>query len=211
MLLFTAGTEGSQDIRWAQEAAEILGLPIQVACISDTDTVVAAARAVKGVIRSDNYVKISVALPFWFALQEAKKADVSRVITGLGSEELFAGYQRHVEADDRNAECIRGLLDIQERDLDRDSRLLAHFGMQPGLPFLDRDTVLYALRMPASLKIQGDVKKYIIRKVALANGVPERFAMRPKKAAQYGSGYDKLLGKLARQQGIRKGDFVGSL
>jgi len=48
------------------------------------------------------------------------------------------------------------------------------------------------------------VNKYILRCVAIDVGVDKSVALRGKKAAQYGSGFDKALKKLAKRRGFRK-------
>ncbi|MFW5746224.1 MAG: asparagine synthase-related protein [Nanoarchaeota archaeon] len=211
VLLFTAGHEDAADVAWAKEAAEDLRLPLYVATETEESAIRQAIQDIKRIIGSDNYVKVSVALPFYFSLRLAAQHRLKVVMTGLGSEELFAGYQRHVEATDINRECRTGLRAIHERDLSRDDALAMHYGMELRLPLLDLELARFALQIPASLKIRGDVKKYIIRKTALICGIGEKYAMRPKKAAQYGSGYDKLLGRMARKADLKKQDLVRSL
>jgi asparagine synthase (glutamine-hydrolysing) len=44
------------------------------------------------------------------------------------------------------------------------------------------------------------IRKHILRKTALALGVPEESAMKPKKALQYGSSIDKNFKKLQRRR-----------
>jgi asparagine synthase (glutamine-hydrolysing) len=44
------------------------------------------------------------------------------------------------------------------------------------------------------------IRKHILREVALALGVPEESAMKPKKALQYGSSIHKYLRKIERRR-----------
>ena len=54
----------------------------------------------------------------------------------------------------------------------------------------------------AKFKIVGTVKKYILRETTKKMGLPTEFADRPKKAAQYGSKFDRAIGKLTKQHGF---------
>ena len=64
--------------------------------------------------------------------------------------------------------------------------------------FLDNDIIDLALDIPGIYKIKDNediLRKHILRGVAKSIGVPDYIADRPKKAAQYGSGINKILKK----------------
>ena len=71
-------------------------------------------------IEDSNVVKVGVALTFYAACEQAKKDGCKVIFSGLGSEEIFAGYKRHKDSFDINKECLSGVLKIYERDLYRD-------------------------------------------------------------------------------------------
>jgi len=90
-------------------------------------------------------------------------------------------------------------------------------GCELRFPYLDRGFSDYARKMPLTMKIaEGGalpsdeaggrrfVRKYALKRLALAMGVPDYVVNRPKKAAQYGSGSNKTLEKLARNGGYAK-------
>ena len=67
-----------------------------------------------------------------------------------------------------------------------------------GLPFLDNNLVEFVLNIPVRYKISGSddkLRKNILRKTAFNLGLDKQIAYRPKKAAQYGTGIDKILRK----------------
>ncbi len=66
------------------------------------------------------------------------------LFSGLGSEELFAGYERHLKSSDINKECYNGLLNIYERDLYRDDVVTMFNNIELRVPFLDRDLISLA-------------------------------------------------------------------
>ena len=150
-------------------------------------------------------MKLSVACTFWFACARAERDGVRCLFSGLGSEELFAGYERHRQSTEPNKECLAGLRKMHERDLYRDDVITMHHGIELRLPFLDRALVSYALKVPAKYKIVPDdtgkpVDKKIMRDAAILLGVPSNVAFRPKKAAQYGSWIMKQLMRLAKRE-----------
>ena len=71
-------------------------------------------------------------------------------------------------------------------------------GVELRVPFLDKGIIDLALDIPGIYKIKDSddiLRKHILRDVAKSIGVPDYIAERPKKAAQYGSGINKILKK----------------
>ena len=129
---------------------------------------------------------------------------------GLGSEEIFAGYERHDKAENPHEECWSGLKKMWSRDLVRDSTLAKELNVTIRTPFLDKELIEYAMQLPVEWKISEEEKKIILREVA--EEFLGEFAWRPKKAAQYGSCFDKAISKLARKEGFKlKKDWLGRL
>ena len=81
-------------------------------------------------------------------------------------------------------------------------------GVELRVPYLDKDVINIALKMPYNylLKSSDDnIRKHILRDVALKIGVPPEIALRPKKAAQYATGIDKIIRKkLLKKEEIQK-------
>ncbi len=79
-------------------------------------------------------------------------------------------------------------------------------------PFLDEGLIIAAMGIPAKYKISGTEKKLILRETAAGMGLPMETAFRKKLAAQYGSGFDKAIEKLATKNGFRhKRDYLASI
>ena len=209
VFLYCAGVSGAEDLEWADKVAEFYGFDLKKHIIKE-DEVKEAVKEIVKVINSNNYVKVSVALPFYFGFKLAEKDGIKTVLSGLGSEELFAGYERHVQGD-INEECRKGIEGIYERDLSRDIPLSESFGIELRVPFLDKELVEYALEIPAELKIKDGVKKFILREAAVEIGLNREFAFRKKKAAQYGSKADRIISKLAKREKMSKSEWVKGL
>lgn len=201
---YTAVLDGEQDapdFLAAQQVAHELGLTLRVQKIQLADFP-HYLQTVVPLIEDSNVVKVGVALTFFGACELAKEDGCKVIFSGLGSEEIFAGYERHKHAADINKECLSGLLKIYERDLYRDDVITMANHLELRLPFLDRALVAYALRIPGQYKLRENCTKYILRDIAQQSGVPEASAWRKKTAAQYGSRIDAALGKLAKQAGF---------
>lgn len=76
------------------------------------------------------------------------------LISGLGADELFAGYTRHATAHRRHGvEALLAELDLDvarlgKRNLGRDDRVISCWGKETRFPFLDEDLVTWALKAP---------------------------------------------------------------
>ncbi len=192
----------AEDLVYAKKAAELMGLKLKIAEIKIED-VPKYLKKIVPLIEDNNVVKVGVALTLFAACESAKKDDAKIVFSGLGSEEIFAGYERHKNARQINKECISGLLMMYERDLYRDDVLSMYNSVELRVPFLDRELVEYALKIPGKFKITKENNKMILREAALLLGLDKEFALRPKKAAQYGSNVDKAISKLGREEGFK--------
>lgn len=80
------------------------------------------------------------------------------LLSGLGADELFGGYQRHAVAFSRQG--YPGLLDeleldfnrLGKRNLGRDDRVISNSGREVRFPFLDEDFIALALELPVTAK-----------------------------------------------------------
>lgn len=167
---------------------------------------------VMNIIKSSNVVKVGVAIPLYLSMELAEEDSISYLLSGIGSEEIFAGYERHAKANDINKECIEGLKNIKKRDLDRDNSIAKHFHMELRTPLLDDELVEFALNIPGKYKIAREQNKLILRETAMEIGLDEKTSMLKKRGAQYGSGFDKGLQKLAKKKGFKfKSEYLNSL
>lgn len=210
---FTCYTSGIQygnvnaprDVEWAEKIAEKMDLELKVnkASLNDVET---ELPKITDWISSTSVVKNGVALPFHIALTGNEKV----VMSGLGSEQLYAGYSR--QQGYLNKECLSGLRSIFHRDLYRDNVISFRNGYELRTPFLDKELIENALTIPEEYKVKEDYRKYVLRLAAEKLGVPEEVAWRKKTAAQYGSNFDKAIDKLSREKGFNhKQEYLNSL
>ncbi len=218
-------TKEPEDLINAKKAAKLLDLDLKIVKIT-LKQIPKYLKTIVPLIEDTNVVKTSVALTFYAAAKAAKKDNHKIIFSGLGSEEIFAGYNRHLQTNKENInkECLSGLRKIYERDLYRDDTITMHNNLELRLPFLDKELTEYALKIPSKYKIRyikqttskknnqkskektnqpntqkSTITKWILRQVALEEGMPKAFANRKKKAAQYGSRTQHALKKLTTQ------------
>lgn len=159
-----------------------------------------------------NVVNVGVGSVEVAGIKKLKELGCTHIFSGLGSEEIFAGYDRHDKSENPHEECWNGLKLMFERDMVRELKIAKYFNIITLTPFLDENLILYAMTIPSKYKINKDNKKIILRKSAIKLGLKEEFALRPKKAAQYGSRTDKAIANLTKKNGFQyKKDYLQSL
>jgi diphthine-ammonia ligase len=196
------GTKQPEDIHEAKRVAEYYGWKHKYRVLNMQEIGPIVQRVVGILGDAANPTSVGVATVVLAAAELAAQDDVRVLFGGLGSEEIFAGYQRHEKATVIQDECWNGLLRMYDRDLIRDSRIAASLHIEVPTPFLDPKVIRLAMLMPGELKIKDGHKKYALRLIAEQAGLKHEFAFRPKRAAQYGSRVHKALYKLARDNGF---------
>ncbi len=204
-----ASNEQSPDLLSAKDCAKQLGFPLRYTILDQQQTVEHLKNIVP-LIEDSNVIKVGVALPL-FAAAELAKQDGNRVIfAGSGADELFGGYHRYKAIDLKklNEDCYSDLLKIYEKNCYRDDVITMNNTLELRVPFLDKEVVALALRIAPEWKIKDGQEKYILRQLAQKLGIPKTLAERKKKAAQYGSGFDAVLEKLAKKEKKSKSKYL---
>lgn len=196
-----------KDLESAKKVAKELGLKLKIKTIK-LEQVPSYLKKIVPLIEDSNVVKVGVALTFYLACELAKKDGCKVIFSGLGSEEIFAGYDRHKKSANINQECLAGLRKMYERDLYRDDVLTMDNNLELRVPLLDKQLVQYALKIPDKYKIKDNLTKFILRDIAIEKEINKEFATRKKQAAQYGSRLDNALTRLARKNKQTKSQYV---
>ncbi len=205
-----------EDVKHAKEVAKHLDLSdaefkVKIFNIEEAEeTLKNTAQMLQGIPIKDDINRI---VNLGVAAVEAAAYSISKkekyFFSGIGSEEIFAGYERH-KKNPTNEECYNGLMKMHQRDLLRDSAVADSLGFSFLTPFLDEKLIRYALSIPINLKVNEHGSKMILRKAAIP--YLGKFSERPKKAAQYGSSFDKAITKLSAKHGFAsKKEYYESL
>lgn len=198
--LYAVGKEGSHDLEAAKYAAKFLNLDLKI-CEVTEDMVRDALPSVVNAIGDDNLMKVGVGLTTYFATKMVAEDGIKVAISGQGADELFGGYKRYLKSfvdDTLNYDIREDMSNMYHVNLERDDACSMLNGVELRLPFLDKNLVELVLNIQDNKKIvsmHDDMRKSILRKLAFEEGLDYEIAYRPKKAAQYGTGIDKILRK----------------
>ncbi len=202
-----AASENAQDLQWAKKVAKELDFPLKYKIIKQ-DQVPTYLKKIALLLQDSNVVKVGVALTFFPACELAQRDEVKYVFSGLGADELFGGYYRQKMSPQVNLDCLSDIRAMYEKNTTRDDLIAMANQLELRVPFLDHKLTEYALRIPAKFKINEEETKIVLREVAKKLGIPPEIAHRPKKAAQYGSKFDKHILYLARIENQSKSQYL---
>ncbi|MCU4140737.1 MAG: Asparagine synthetase B [Methanophagales archaeon] len=198
----------AEDFVYASRVARELGLDLRVIEVK-IDEVEGYLKEIVPLVGAD-VVKVGVALPIFIACERAVADGIRTLIYGLGSEELFGGYERHkraFQAGKLREACISGVKSMFRRDTCRDLAIARKLGVSLRSPFLTKKVANFAFSLPDALKVRKKdaefQEKVILREIAADLGL-KIVAERKKRAAQYGSKFHKAIEKLAKMRGFKR-------
>ena len=207
VILYAVGTENSEDLIYAERLAKDLNLKIRKKIISEEEYEEYVFKVAKAIDEVD-LMKIGVGIPIYVASEMANEDGLKVVLSGQGADELFGGYARHERIyrekgeEELKKELLKDVYNLYKVNLERDDHCTMANGVELRVPFLDEEVVEIALTIPIEYKM-SELRKRILRDVA-SQYLPDYIAYRPKKAAQYGSGGEKMIYKVAKKYGFSK-------
>ena len=198
--LYAVGLKDAKDLEAAKYASKHLNLDLEICEITE-DMIRDSLPSVVKAIGDDNLMKVGVGLTTYFATKMVAEDGIKVAISGQGADELFGGYKRYTESfvnGTLNYDIREDISNMYHVNLERDDACAMLNSVELRLPFLDENLVELALNIPDNKKIvsmHDDMRKIFLRKLAFEEGLDYEIAYRPKKAAQYGTGIDKVLRK----------------
>ncbi|MCK5466047.1 asparagine synthase C-terminal domain-containing protein [Candidatus Parcubacteria bacterium] len=192
--LFCFGFENSYDVKNAQKNAKLLNLKLNIIYFDELNLKKYLKRTID-ILETENRMALDLNTPFAILSEELQKRNYKNIVLGQGSDELFAGYNRHKKADDLEGDLFQDIKNIDETNLKYNSKVFDYFGINMTCPFLEKEFVKLAIKISPELKIKNSINKYILRE-AFRKYLPAEIVNQNKKALQYGSGIHKALRKI---------------
>jgi asparagine synthase (glutamine-hydrolysing) len=186
---FAVGTPESPDLAAARLVAEHIGSEHHETTYTAQDALDTLPVVVRSIESFDPGL-VRSAVPN-FMLSRFTAEHVKVVLTGEGADELFAGYDYMTEYDDPDAlhaELVRTVRGLHNLNLQRCDRVTMAFSLEARVPFLDREVIHWALRLPPSVKLsgEGEPEKKLLREAFADGWLPEALLWRDK--AEFGDG-----------------------
>jgi len=164
---YSIGMQNSQDLKYAKMVAEYLGTQHTEVIFTPEQGFDAIPKVIKD-IESYDVTTVRASVGMWLLSKYISENSKDIVImSGEGSDEIFGGYlyfHHAPTAEDFQKETETLVKNLHLYDVLRADRCISSHGLEPRVPFLDKEFVNYVLSIPAELKkpING-IEKYILR------------------------------------------------
>jgi len=176
------------DLSYSQIVGKHIGIPLELKYVS----IVEMLGAIKGTIRilkNFNDIEIRNSIVSYIYLNALKKKNVTKIITGDGADEIFAGYNFLVKKD--HGELQKELKRIKKIMHFTSQKIANELGISVQMPFIDESVIKFVETLPDNMLVnqKNGIKfgKWILRK-AFENDLPPNVIWREKTPMQDGSG-----------------------
>ncbi len=193
---YAVGIEGSHDLKAAAEGARELAIPLLKITASPRD-VIEACSLLSSIFqdslrRKPDRMELAIYSPMTLAMTHVRE---ELVCTGQGADEAFGGYSRYgsMSAEERHVAMKDDLSELLAKGISRDRAIAMRFAKTLATPYLSHGVVRLADALADSEKFMGSQNKIPLRRLAGQMGLSA--STRPKKAMQYGSGFERIISK----------------
>ncbi len=205
---FAIGLKGSPDLAAAQVAADMLGTVHHGFEYTFEEGLDALPEVIRH-IETYDVTTIRASTPMFLLARRIKAMGVKMVLSGEGSDEVFGGYlyfHKAPNAREFHEELIRKIDALCNYDCLRANKSMMAWGVEPRVPFLDREFLDVAMRMDAAHKMvrKGEagpqrMEKGVLR-AAFEGYLPPEILWRQKEQFSDGVGYGWIDGLKAHAE-----------
>ncbi len=189
---FSIGLPGAPDLGYARTAAAAIGTvhhELHFTLQEGLD----ALRDVIRHIETYDVTTIRASTPMYLMARKIKAMGIKMVLSGEGADEIFGGYlyfHKAPNARELHDETVRKLLGLYKYDCLRANKSTAAWGLEARVPFLDREFLEVAMRVPPVDKMirEGRMEKWVLRR-AFEGVLPDEILWRQKEQFSDGVGY----------------------
>lgn len=194
---FAIGLKGSPDLAAAAIAAQALDTVHHGFEYTFEEGLDALPEVIRH-IETYDVTTIRASTPMYLLARRIKAMGVKMVLSGEGSDEIFGGYlyfHKAPNAREFHEELVRKLDALYNYDCLRANKSMMAWGVEPRVPFLDREFMDVAMKMDAKYKMidKGSagherMEKGILR-AAFEGYLPDSILWRQKEQFSDGVGY----------------------
>ncbi|MFA4915528.1 MAG: asparagine synthase-related protein [Syntrophales bacterium] len=178
-----------EDKSYSARVADFLGIDYLHVTVTVEDAIAAIPEVIKILKSFDPALPND--LPVYLGLKLAKDKGIRSMMTGDGSDEIFAGYDFMLKMKDLEQYMKRMHSAMQFSS----NKIGEAFGIEIRQPFLDREFMGFSQEIPLDLKVRRDGNKpwgkWILRE-AFAGVLPPELLWQGKRPLEYGSGMTEL-------------------
>lgn len=182
----------SEDLTYCQLVSQKFDVPLAIINV-ETSEILESIKGTISILKNFNDIEIRNNIVMYIAIKSVKESGSRGIVTGDGADELFAGYnflkKKSEEELEKEIQRICSIMHFPTQKIG-DS-----FGVCVESPYLDKEVVELAKKIPASLKMRSKngqkFGKWILRKT-FENKIPFQIAWREKSAMQDGAGTSGL-------------------
>ena len=182
----------ASDLQYSQIVAKHIGIPLELKYVNIDEMLSAIENTIK-ILKNFNDIEIRNSIVSYLYLNALKEKSVTKVITGDGADEIFAGYNFLVKKD--HSELKDELKRLKEIMHFTSQKIANELGISVQMPFIDESIIKFVGTLPVNLLVnQNDgIKfgKWILRK-AFETDIPSNVIWREKTPMQDGSGTSGL-------------------
>ena len=205
---FAIGLKGSPDLAAAAIAAQALDTVHHGFEYTFEEGLDALPEVIRH-IETYDVTTIRASTPMYLLARRIKAMGVKMVLSGEGSDEIFGGYlyfHKAPNAREFHEELVRKLDALYNYDCLRANKSMMAWGVEPRVPFLDREFLDVAMRIDARYKMVDKTRsdaqrmeKGILRQ-AFDGHLPESILWRQKEQFSDGVGYGWIEGLKAHAE-----------
>lgn len=194
---FSIGFDNSPDLEASEKVAKYLKTNHHSLIIT-IEEALTALRDVVWHLETYDVTTIRASIPMYLLSRRIKSLGYKMVLSGEGSDEILGGYLYFLNApnsDEHTKECIRRVYNLQYFDNLRANKSSLAWGLEPRVPFLDRNFVELGLKIPSELKRKNGIEKWILRQAFNPSDyqqkqyLPDELLWRQKEQFSDGVGY----------------------
>lgn len=190
---YTVALREAPDAKYATLVANYLGLKHNIHYFEEEELYDAAREVIK-IIGTFDPMEVRNDIAIYIGLKIAKEDGTLSIMTGDGSDELFAGYSFYLKMNRKQlGEALKRMWRVMSFSSIKLGKAL---GIEVKLPYLDPEFKSFAMSIDPSYKVRKERwtmwGKWILRK-AFEGYLPDEIIWRIKMPIEHGSGTTRLI------------------